>query len=340
MAYQKFENSKQFLRDLGREAPRGIYLFLGEEEGEKDKAIETIIGKIFSDNDERINHTGRFHIENEEFISAYDFAMSGSMFSGKKVCVMRDIHRLRQSKDALDFFAEMIENAPAGTVIIMTSSENRPPVFINKNHSEKIRIVQFWRYFDRDMRAYILKKAGEFRISLDDDGIGRLLSRTGKDIKKVDDAMEMLKHTGSGRVSVGDIDAVVSDGRDYSVFEFIELLFRKDAGSFRAAAKLMDEGSAELQILHMVARQADMLDRFHSERMKDVPVDEAAKICGVSERDREIFLGQAKLFSYRKLKRVFQYIATADMEMKSSRPSKETVSNPIFNLISGILFRA
>ena len=45
MAYKKYPTSKQLERDLNTNRLENIYLFLGEEEGEKEKIIKKIIDK-------------------------------------------------------------------------------------------------------------------------------------------------------------------------------------------------------------------------------------------------------------------------------------------------------
>jgi DNA polymerase III delta subunit len=91
----KYPNAKLFRQELERHRLDPAYLFLGEEEGEKDKYINRIIEMALPDQYMRTNAAGRFHIENEEFNSAVDFALSPSMFSSCRVCVMYNLNGLQ-----------------------------------------------------------------------------------------------------------------------------------------------------------------------------------------------------------------------------------------------------
>jgi DNA polymerase III delta subunit len=87
----KYPNSKKLMADLAKKDLRRMYLFMGEEEGEKDKCIAAISSILFSSQGDAGIYTGRFHCENDELMQAADFALSGSMFSPARLCVMYNI---------------------------------------------------------------------------------------------------------------------------------------------------------------------------------------------------------------------------------------------------------
>ena len=84
----KYQNAKQFKRELDDDRLERMYLFLGEEEGEKDKCINRILVMAFDDQSERAHSTGRFHVENDEFMKAAEFILSPPLFTSRRVCVM------------------------------------------------------------------------------------------------------------------------------------------------------------------------------------------------------------------------------------------------------------
>jgi len=96
----KYPNAKQFKRELDGDRLERLYLFLGEEEGEKDKCINRIMVMAFNDPFERSHASCRFHMENDEFMTAADFVLSPSMFSSLRVCVIYNIDALRATAAA------------------------------------------------------------------------------------------------------------------------------------------------------------------------------------------------------------------------------------------------
>jgi DNA polymerase III delta subunit len=139
----KYPNAKQFKRELDGDRLEHLYLFLGEEEGEKDKCINRIMVMAFSDPSERSHASSRFHMESDEFMTAADFALSPSMFSSRRVCVMYNIDALRTPVTTR--FLELVNELPDTAILILTTREIRPPAFMNPL-LDRFKVVQFWRY--------------------------------------------------------------------------------------------------------------------------------------------------------------------------------------------------
>ncbi len=167
MTYQKFQNSKQLAAELNSNKLESIYLFLGEEEGEKDKIISKIIDMRLKSQDEKNYSTRRFHLESGEFQDAAEFAMSASMFSESKVCVMLNVDSLKSKSDDKRLLNEILNTLPDSNIIIMTSPENKPPSIIDNKDIKKIKIIQFWRFFDNDISSYIINSIRKKNMKID-----------------------------------------------------------------------------------------------------------------------------------------------------------------------------
>ena len=140
-----------------------IYLFTGEEEGEKEKFIKEILHLTFPGKEARDYTIGRFHIENEELKSSVEFALAASMFSDIKVCILLNINLSKSIRSNMALFNELLDDLPDSTRLIMTSKDNRYPAYISQDRLKRIKVVQFWRYFENDIINYIIssvKKQG------------------------------------------------------------------------------------------------------------------------------------------------------------------------------------
>jgi len=339
MPFVKFPNSKKLKKELNAKKLDSIYLFMGEEEGEKEKFINKIIDLVFKDNKNKGNNTGRFHIENDEFLSAADFALSQSLFLPEKVCIMLNIDRIGSNKNDVLIFKEMLETIPDFTILIMTTAGNRPPGFIGSNDLKKIKVVQFWRYFDEDIYHYIEMNFKKLQIRIDDDAVNLLIELTGNDIKKIDDAIDMIKYSGeTGIINSETIKYYINDVKSISVFNLVDSLYKKEKSVLKLLKKLIDEGTQELFILAMIQRQADIIEKYFSLIDSGMSSDEAVKSCGVYSRNRMNFIEHVKQFSPGKVKKLFPLISFADLQIKSRGITKDFLSNPIYNLVAGILF--
>ncbi|MFC1670111.1 DNA polymerase III subunit delta [Spirochaetota bacterium] len=338
MAAARYPNSRQFKNDLKAKKLEHVYLFMGEEEGEKDKFIQTIMDLVFKDEPQRNNYIGRFHIENGEILNAADFALSQSMFSSNKVCIMRNIDSIT-GKDDISLFLELISGIPTDNTLVMTTTKNKPPSFIPAGELKKMKVVHFWRYFDSDIFNYINLSIRENKLEIDDRAVSLLVELTGKDIKKIDDAIEMLKYSGErGIITVDVIHNIVYDVKDVSEFEFIDCLFKRDIKSLKLLKKIIEDGKKELLILNMISRQLEKIEKYYLQIKDGVPQDEAVKKCGIYEKNKNSFITQTRHFPLKRTKEIFPLISRADFQIKSSKFGSGLTGNPIFNLVTDILY--
>ncbi len=333
----RYPNAKQFRRELDGDRLEGRYLFLGEEEGEKEKCVNRIIVMAFDDPAERAHATGRFHVENGDFPAAVDFALSPPMFSSRRVCVMYHVESLGRGKRHGEF-DHLLENLPDSTLLILTSRENRPPPFMEAALGS-FKVVQFWRYFENDIYAYIAASIQKLGLALEDRAVDLLVERTGSDIKKIDDAIDMIRFSGeTGPVAPDTILNFIDDVKDASVFDFIDALFKGEARAMGLYRKVFEDGTPGLRVLYLILRQADMLERYHAGLVRGLPPEEAMNRAGVFRKGRDDFRRQASAFPVERLRRVFALAGVTDWKLKSGGSSRDLIADPVFGLVSDILY--
>lgn len=345
MTFKKYPNSKQFIKELNRGLSGSVYLFLGEEEGEKDKVINTMLDIVFGSSPDRYNNTGRFHItdeknSHEQFIEAADFAMTASMFSDKKVCIVRNIDLLKQNDASKNTVNDMLSGIADGTLVVFTSTKNQPPPFLIKNHEDKISIIQFWKYFDSDLYTYITRSLKEKKIEFEENIIPLLIEYTGNDIKKIDEAIDTLEYTsGDTLVSADIIKQLVGYTREITVFDFIDSLFLREKRSMEFLKKLIEQGTAELLILNLIVKYAETMEKYYHHIDDNISPDEALKKVGMAapQKKRERFAASAARFNSKKMKKIFLLIHDCEYSLKSRSRGTSIVSRPVFVLASEIL---
>ena len=332
----KYPNAKQFKRELDGDRLERLYLFLGEEEGEKDKSINRIMVMAFSDPFERSHATGRFHMENDEFLAAADFALSPSMFASRRVCVLYNIDALRAP--AANRFQELVGELPDTAILILTTREIRPPAFMTPL-LDRFKVVQFWRYFDNDIHTYVRMRIQKLGLALDERAVELLIERTGNDIKKIDDAIDMIRFSGeTGRIDEAAIRNFIEDVREVSVFDFIDALFKRNPRALGLFKKLADEGMPELRVVYQILRQAEMIEQFYTLTDGGAAPEEAMTKAGVYTKNRESFWRYTESFPRERLRRVFTMLSAVDQKLKSGGQRRELVANPLFTMVAEMLY--
>lgn len=345
MSQKKFPTSRQFASEIKKGLRHSIYLFLGEAEGEKDKLINQMLDELFTNPDDRRNNTGRFFINEDrnagdELLAAADFAMSGSMFSARRVCIIRNFENVKSGENSKTVIRDMVSGLAEGTVMIITSSENKPPALLDKFPDDVIHIVQFWKQFDSDLFTYIKKSLADKNITVEDKYIPLILELTGSDIRRIDELIDMLAYSaGDVRLNGSIIRDLAGDVREMSVFDFTDSLFRKDKKSLNYLKRLMEDGTAELLILNMILRQADTLEKYYGFLDAKLGQDEALMKLGLasSKIRREKFLEISRRFTRENLRKLYPLAARAEYMLKSGGAGSSLAGNPVFILAAEIV---
>jgi DNA polymerase III delta subunit len=338
MAGDRAINSKQFRRELSSVPPHGIYIFTGEEEGEKEKVIEVMIDKMLPDRNLRMYSAGRFHIENDELMDAADFALSGSMFSAKKICVLLNFDGLQNSKRNTELLSDLFGGLPDASTLIITVSGNSAPGLIPPDVLKKARVVQFWKFFERDLIEHISGSMRKMGLHFEPRVAPLLVELLGRDIRKIDDAVTRLREMNVTGVITAEMAAgLIQDERDMSIFEFIDLLFTGKMETFRAFSRLLDGGASELFILSMIMRQAGLIEKYHALTSGGLAPEEALKRIRITARNTDGFMEQSRKNPPGRLNGIFPMIYRADYRLKSGPYSGSILSNPILELISAYL---
>lgn len=333
-----YATRKDLAVDLDKGRIHHVYLFLGEEEGDKDKAINKIIDMVLTDDAMKRHSTGRFHLENNEIMEAVDFTLSQSMFSSNRVCIMYNIERIASNQVSSSMLKETLLAIPDTAKLILTTVDKKPPAFLGQELLKKIRIIQFWKYYSSDLFKYIKMSLAKSGMQIEERAVDLLMERTGNDIRSIDEALEMMRMSGEHSIITPDmIREYVSVTRSSTIFEFIDSLFLGDGKTIRKLHTLLEDGANELSVVHMIARQCELLERYHQVRIETRSMDAALDKCGISQRNRPAFMNQAQLFPPERLRKVFPLIMTADFELKSSRKFIDPLSNPVVVLTSAIL---
>ena len=335
-------NSKQFKVELKQKKLAPLYLFTGEEEGEKDKFIEVILKLIFKTKEERKNSLGRFNLENKELLEAANFILSTSIFSNQKICLLKNIDALPALKKEKSILKEIITNLPAGHNIIMTTLKNRPPAIISKENLAKIKIVQFWPHFNNELQNYIKAKSQRLNLKLDQQGISVLLEYTGQDIKKIDHALNSISSAiledENKRIDRKSIKTFLVDEKKVSIFNLIDSLFQKKRETFRILKKLSDDNTPNLLILSMIMKRAELIEKYHLQIKKGQPKGKIIKELSLTSRQQDLFFKQTEIFPLKKIKKVFPLMAKTDYLLKNDSFANKMITNPLLLMIMQIIW--
>ncbi len=330
-------NAKELAKELKGGLIENRYLFLGEEEGLKDRMAEEILALLKKKYGKEDVVTGRFHAESGDLISAVDFVTSQSMFSAAKLAIIYEVDAIQAGKQNRYMLDDLYAGQPDSCTLIMASVQNKSPRALTAEMMKTTRIVRFWRLFESDAAAYIRNYMKRGRIDITDGAVRLLLELLGRDVRKIDGALEKLVFSGNDIVTEDTVALYVGDERDTTIFEFLEHLFRGSPRALNLLTTMIDDGVHELVILTMISRQCEAIGKYHHLARQGMSADEILSTLGIQERNRDGFLAQTRFLNPPDTGKAYAAIFLAENRIKDRNLSRSIIANPLFELASGIV---
>jgi DNA polymerase III delta subunit len=326
----RYPNAKQISADIDRGNLARTYIFLGEEDGEKERFIERIAGLFIGEGESTIS---RFHCESGDVVAAALYTLESAMFSPKKIAVVYNISQLA-SKREQSMIVQMIDDIPDSSLVIFTSNENYPPKYLDAKTLEKTSPVIFWRMFESELQNYIIKRFRDAGRQIDSHAAARILSLTGRDLRKVEEAVERILAGSEGAVTERLVASVVADARVVSVFEFVDVFFKRGKNVFALLRKVLDEGESELGLIALMQREAERIESYHLMRLSGKAHEDVISELRINPRNADDFMTSANSFDAESIRRFFILLSRADYAAKSSRLSRSPLSSPLIEVIT------
>lgn len=170
----------------------------------------------------------------------------------------------------------------------------------------------------RNLDAWARAEAGARKIDIGSDACTRLSEAVGKDLSRIALALEQLAlYAGDRRITVDDVDELIADTRERSVFELTEAIGRGDlAGALAAVASLCDQRQSAIGVVVMLARHMRQLALYHVATDKRLPKAEATRLVGVPPFVMSKLAGQARRYGARAAAEALGKLTHADRALK------------------------
>lgn len=170
----------------------------------------------------------------------------------------------------------------------------------------------------KDVTPWVEREARARGIPVAPGTCKRLTDVVGKDLSRLTLALEQLSlYAGDRAVTAEDVDDLVADTRERSVFELTDALGRGDlAGALSAVAALCDQRQSAIGVVVMVARFMRQLALCQVAMSRRMPKNEAARLVGVPPFVVQKIMQQARRYDEASLARAADRLARADRGLK------------------------
>lgn len=170
----------------------------------------------------------------------------------------------------------------------------------------------------RQLAPWLRAEAKQQGVALEPAAITRLLDAVGDDLSRLALTVEQLGLYAAGRpVTSDDVDELIADTRERTVFELIDAIGAADRGrALAAVTSLCDQRESAVGVVVMLARFMRQMALTYSLRDNHVPRGSWASALGVPPFIVDKIMAQARHYSPQALSLATQRLANADRALK------------------------
>jgi DNA polymerase-3 subunit delta len=236
------------------------------------------------------------------------------MMAQRRMIYVRDLG-LMSADDAealVDYYAKP---NPSTVIVAVTSKlDKRLKMFAVASKKGWLHVLEA----PRQAAPWVRAEAKERGVDLDGGAIQRLVDTVGNDLSRLALAIEQLGlYAGDRAATSDDVDELIADTRERSVFELTDAIGAADSvRALAAVTKLCDQRESAVGVVVMLARHVRQLSLLHVMRNEGVPRPAWASRIGVPPFVVDKLVAQARWYSSSALATATQRLALADRALK------------------------
>lgn len=249
------------------------------------------------------------------------------MLSPRQVLVVSEVERATESD--VEMLESYFRDPNRATVLVFEAERLDQRTRLARLLLEHCSVLDVESPEDEaEVRAAVERFAGEKGLRLDPVAAEELVFAVGNDLSALRRELEKLRaYVGPGRTArVEDVTAVVAAGREFEIFELVDLLAEnRRAESLARTRRLLEAGESAIGIVGLLAwlyrqlLQVQALPRGTSLR------EARRRLGGAPEGRVAALLQHARRFSHRRLQQALPLLFETDRGLKSSPPDATTL---------------
>ncbi len=314
-----------------------FYLFYGDNEFQKDKAIEELKNSLLGKGNIELNYRIFYEDEISNNVSpVFDFINSFPFMADKKIAVIKNADKL--SNDLLNKFLDYVQNPSDFVCIVFLAEKPDFRIKLFKYIKDSGSAIQFRQLNEVETIAWIRRTAKQMGIGIDQDACVYLFLTVGNNLYELySELQKLFSYYGKkDKISVEEVSLVVSPSRDYSIFDLIDnVSFKRLPESLRSLNSYLEREGKEkaLPVLSMLIRQLTLLQKTklilktgNKRKLQKVLQPYSFLINKLTQ--------QAYLWTEEEIEKAFKLFSEADFMIKSGRSPLLVLERLIVSLCS------
>jgi DNA polymerase-3 subunit delta len=247
------------------------------------------------------------------------------MFADRRMVIVKRAGDL--SAAALEILAACAVDPPPTTCLVFVGEKVDQRKKFFQELKKKGELVECKRPYENQLGAFIREEAKGLGKRIEPAAAEMLVYLVGSNLGELTTQLEKVAlYVGQREaITIGDVRGIVSDTKVESVFDLANAMGERDpAKALRSLATILRDGEAPLMLLAMIARHFRQLWRVRDLMAQKVAQQDISRLAGINPYFLKGVMAQARNFGTHELKRVFESLYAADLELKgggSRRPA-------------------
>ncbi|WP_409479903.1 DNA polymerase III subunit delta [Pseudobdellovibrio sp. HCB154] len=311
-------DQNKFYKDLESGNVSPVYFIFGDEPFLIDQCVNRFKYGLLDENSFDFNYS-LFYASDADVQSIKDTVETLPVFAQRRVVILKNSHELKESE--WNELESLFKNPVDSTVFVLFADkiDKRKKHF--KNLIDTSSALEFKKPYDNEIPRWINYYASQYELKLTQGAVHRLHRLVGNNLSEIYAQLEKIKVylDGAATVDVEHVNAVVSNSREESVFDFTKAVGQKDrVRALEQIVSLLDQGQNEIGIVNLLARHMRILLTVRTGMDQGIGGAKLANLANVSPYFIEEYCAQAKGWPVRKLEESLVLLGETDKALKSS----------------------
>ncbi|MCX8123401.1 MAG: hypothetical protein N3F66_04465 [Spirochaetes bacterium] len=309
-----------------------IYCFCGNNENQKEEAIMLIASQLWKTRkpDEYAIST---YFAEDSFEQALAAIASVSLFDDTSMYIIKHCEQVNPSKKVHTMVYDCVNNLPHSCYVIFDTQENKLPPILPPQLHAKIPAIQFYKPFEENCTAYILKKCKALSLTISHEATELLIELTASNIREIDDILTTISYSGNTDITPDFLEGFLVNEREAIEFELVDSFFLKDPRVWSFLSEAINRNVSQILLISLLFNHAQKIEEFHLQTAKGVPFEELMKELKIYGKRQKVFAKQASIYTLENIRKLIAMLYRYDIQLKSYSSGVFAQENPLADLL-------
>lgn len=326
-------NLSALWRHLEKEEPHPFYLFYGQDEFRKERALERIKEILIPESARELNYQV-FYADEASPLQILESARSMPFLFERRLVVVRRTDAF-SPKQTAHFLPYLDDPSPSTCLIFLAESPDFRQLFFKRLKESGVGL-RFDLLRDEELLRWLKAMAQEMKLKISLQACAHLVEIVGNKLMDLYSELEKLAIAFPGkRVGVEEVKTLAIHSRSYSIFQLVDEIFHKRIERALIALDGFLQGAdreALLRIIGMMNRQVRLLWQLKWLGDEEIKHHQIAKKLGVPPFSVRRLIQQARLWRAKDLEEIIGLLSELDAKMKSGSQARLLLENLIVKL--------